>query len=501
MSASLLTSLNTISFDPSRVHRVNGPFIIKLYRFSDLAIALLMLFGVLMATNLRRTPSGIEEFLALRVTVKNLLLLGGFCFVWPNTCRLFGLYNLRLDTHRNEIIRVIKACSLASVFVMLFPLTSISGAFSFRAVIFFWALTATGSIMSRSLIRYSVAVRRRLFNTVTKEANRRHVLIIGTNRRAIRFAQRLESRPDSGYRIVGFADDEWAGSDKIRSTGHLVTDLSGVEEFLRHRVVDEAAIYLPARSYYSQMAHIINVCKTQGIVARLPAIHFDTLAGRTSFDTFEGEPVARFYTGSINGWQIYVKRGLDIVISAVLLAILFPVFVGVVILIKLTSPGPAFFINPRLGLNKRRFRMIKFRTMVQQADKVMKSITHLNNEVGPGFKIKNDPRVTAVGRFLRKTSIDELPQLINVLKGEMSLVGPRPLTEWEFVRIQDDFIIRRFSVKPGLTGLWQISGRSNLNFDERIKLDLHYIDNWSLLLDCRLLLKTIPVVISCKGAV
>jgi len=171
------------------------------------------------------------------------------------------------------------------------------------------------------------------------------------------------------------------------------------------------------------------------------------------------------------------------------------------VLIKFKSSGPIFFTQLRPGLNKRPFRMIKFRTMVKDADEIIDRFAHLNQESGPAFKIKNDPRITSIGKLLRRASVDELPQLINVLKGEMSLVGPRPLFYWEFERINEDWIKRRCSVKPGITGLWQVNGRSNLAFDKRILIDLEYIDNWSLGLDFSILLKTLPAVLFSKGAV
>ena len=170
------------------------------------------------------------------------------------------------------------------------------------------------------------------------------------------------------------------------------------------------------------------------------------------------------------------------------------------IAIKLDSAGPAFFVQERVGLNKRRFRMIKFRTMSADAESRMKDIEHLNEKTGPIFKIRNDPRVTRVGRWLRKTSVDELPQLINVLLGDMSIVGPRPLSLRDALRMELAWQKRRFSVKPGLTCLWQVSGRSNLSFEQWMELDLEYIDRWSLGLDGLILLRTIPAILSARGA-
>jgi exopolysaccharide biosynthesis polyprenyl glycosylphosphotransferase len=196
-----------------------------------------------------------------------------------------------------------------------------------------------------------------------------------------------------------------------------------------------------------------------------------------------------------------VKRAIDIVVSAVLLIMLAPVFLLAAILIKLDSKGPIFFIQDRVGLNKRRFKLIKFRSMVHGAEHRQAELEELNEASGPVFKISNDPRLMRVGKLLRKTSIDELPQLINVLQGDMSLVGPRPLPVRDYNGFEQDWHRRRFSVRPGITCLWQCNGRSHCSFDKWMELDMEYIDNWSLSLDLKILFKTIPVVLKGSGAV
>jgi lipopolysaccharide/colanic/teichoic acid biosynthesis glycosyltransferase len=183
------------------------------------------------------------------------------------------------------------------------------------------------------------------------------------------------------------------------------------------------------------------------------------------------------------------------------LLLLSPLLLITALIVKVSSPGPALFVQERVGLNKRRFRLFKFRTMVADAPERQLEIEHLNEAGGPVFKIKNDPRVTPIGRFLRKTSIDELPQLLNVLKGDMSLVGPRPLPMRDYLGFKLDWQRRRFSVRPGITCLWQIKGRSSIPFEKWMELDLEYIDQWSLGLDLKILAKTIPVVIRGVGAV
>jgi exopolysaccharide biosynthesis polyprenyl glycosylphosphotransferase len=196
----------------------------------------------------------------------------------------------------------------------------------------------------------------------------------------------------------------------------------------------------------------------------------------------------------------HLKRALDIAGAGVGLVLLSPLFVLVAVLVKCTSKGPVFFRQKRYGLNRRTFYIYKFRSMIVNAEAAQANLEHMNQNSGPVFKIFSDPRVTRIGAILRKTSIDELPQLLNVLKGDMSLVGPRPLNLRDVGRFSEGRLMRRFSVKPGITCLWQVSGRSNVNFDRWISLDLQYIDNWSLLLDLRILALTVPAVVKCRGA-
>lgn len=202
----------------------------------------------------------------------------------------------------------------------------------------------------------------------------------------------------------------------------------------------------------------------------------------------------------LRGWKIIVKRTFDVIIALALLPLLIPLFLLIAIIIKLDSSGPVFFVQERIGCRRRRFRLYKFRTMVRGAEEMLKDIEHLNEKEWPIFKIKNDPRMTRVGKWLRRTSLDELPQFINVIKGDLSLVGPRPMSVRDVMGLGEDWPERRFSVKPGMTGLWQVSGRSNLSFNQWMQLDLEYVDNWSFALDLKILLKTIPAVISGEGA-
>ncbi len=207
-----------------------------------------------------------------------------------------------------------------------------------------------------------------------------------------------------------------------------------------------------------------------------------------------------FYMGGMYGWSVVVKRILDFSLSYVLLVLLSPLFLVTGLLIKVTSPGPIFFAQERVGLNKRKFRLYKFRTMIADAEQKLSEVEHLNEVSGPVFKIVNDPRITPIGKFLRRTSIDELPQLFNVLKGDMSLVGPRPLPVRDYEGFSQDWQRRRFSVRPGITCLLQFIGRSDLQFNKWMEMDMQYIDQWSLWLDLKILAQTVPVVLTGSGA-
>jgi exopolysaccharide biosynthesis polyprenyl glycosylphosphotransferase len=228
---------------------------------------------------------------------------------------------------------------------------------------------------------------------------------------------------------------------------------------------------------------------------------FPQKLARAQSTDFDGMPIVTLGSVPPFSWRTEAKRLMDLFVSVVMLIVSGPLLLATAIAIKLDSPGPVFFVQERVGFNKRRFRMIKFRTMAIDAEDRMKELEHLNEKQGtPIFKIKNDPRITRVGRWLRKTSIDELPQLLNVLVGDMSIVGPRPLSVRDATRMEEAWQKRRFSVKPGLTCLWQVSGRSNLSFEQWMKLDLEYIDHWSLGLDASILLRTIPAIVLARGA-
>jgi exopolysaccharide biosynthesis polyprenyl glycosylphosphotransferase len=276
--------------------------------------------------------------------------------------------------------------------------------------------------------------------------------------------------------------------------------ISQLESIIAQEPVDEVFITLPRDKYGHLVDAIVRLCEEQGIIVRLWTDMFALKIARWHVDEMDGMPIVTIRSGPSDSWQLAAKRLLDVCGSAICLLALAPIFGLIALLIKLDSPGPVFFRQERVGFYKRRFRLFKFRTMVDGAEQQQQQLESLNEAEGPVFKIKGDPRITRIGKFLRRTSLDELPQLINVLKGEMSLVGPRPLPVRDVERIDVQWHKRRFSVKPGVTCLWQVNGRSNVNFSRWVQMDLEYIDNWTLGLDLKILIKTIPVVLRGSGA-
>jgi exopolysaccharide biosynthesis polyprenyl glycosylphosphotransferase len=259
-------------------------------------------------------------------------------------------------------------------------------------------------------------------------------------------------------------------------------------------------MYLPLRSHFKDAFMVAGLCEQHGIMMRFDGDIFGLKTAHARPEELDGEYYVATYTGVREWWPLVIKRAIDIGASCVLLAILAPVFAVTALLIWMTSHGPIFYRQERIGLNKRRFQIYKFRTMVPNAERLMDQLAQHNEVSGPVFKIKNDPRITPIGRFLRRTSIDELPQLLNVLFGEMSLVGPRPLPVRDYEGFNEDWQRRRFSVRPGITCLWQINGRSSIPFEQWMELDLQYMDEWSLWLDLKILARTIPAVLKGSGA-
>jgi exopolysaccharide biosynthesis polyprenyl glycosylphosphotransferase len=471
-------------------------FLVSALKLSDIGVMLASILLVLYLLLPDNSVIGISDFLGMRIKVQNFIVFFALVALWHMTFSMFGLYNSRrMLGRRADFIDSIFATSLGAFFFTMAALTFHIRMMSPRFLALFWATVTTGIVLQRFILR-SVLERVRL-----RGRNLRHVLIVGTNSRALDFARKLEARPELGYHIVGFVDNDWVGAEAAVASGYsVVSDFNSLSNVLRQTVVDEVILALPVASLHRHAARVASICEEQGITTRVLSNIFDLKLAQVRGEEFEGASLITNYIGISEDWPFVAKRVLDVFISSILLVGLAPLFGIVALLIKLTSPGPVFFVQARLGYNKRRFKLYKFRSMAKDAEEKIVEIEHLNEASGPVFKIKNDPRVTTLGKFLRKNSIDELPQLLNVLKGDMSLVGPRPLPVRDYEGFSEDWHRRRFSVKPGITCLWQINGRSSIPFDKWMRLDLLYIDRWSLRLDLEILLKTIPAVWKSYGA-
>jgi len=327
----------------------------------------------------------------------------------------------------------------------------------------------------------------------------RRVLVIGTAERSARFASTVAERPAWDIALVGFVDtDRKNGVGTPPQLPYLGTpeDLATI---LHAHTIDEVVFAVPTRQI-SECTDLLALCEQEGVRAVILSNWFSSLVAHVSTDIQYDQPVLIYTSMRHKEWQILVKRLFDIGFSAALLIMLFPLLATIAALIKLHDRGPVFYRWKVVGFNKEKFTGYKFRTMVVDADRLKAQLEKQNEMQGAVFKIRNDPRITPIGRLLRKFSLDELPQLWSVFKGDMSIVGPRPPLETELPRF-DSWHRRKLSVKPGLTCLWQISGRSNItDFDEWVKLDLAYIDNWTLWLDFKILMKTIPAVLLGRGA-
>ena len=360
-----------------------------------------------------------------------------------------------------------------------------------------------------ALARYSVLKFLRYWRR--KGRNFRNVIVCGVGDQSVRLAREIVGRPELGIHIRAFADLNEADTHHVATVQQLRRDLDGVVqvgrvlvgteavcEALKGYAIDEV-IFTDVVEVMPQVEEMILVCAEQGVRTTIAADLFSIGLIKSGISYFGGMPLIHFQTPPGDSWELALKRGIDVVASGVLLVLLAPVF-GLLALGVKTSDGPIIFRQTRVGLNGRLFEMLKFRSMYTGAERSLDSLRARNEMQGPVFKIQNDPRITPFGRFLRRFSLDELPQLWNVFIGEMSLVGPRPPIPGE-VSLYERSSRRRLSMRPGLTCTWQVSGRNEIkDFDSWVKLDLHYIDNWSLTGDLILLVRTIPAVLFGTGA-
>jgi len=470
-------------------------FLLELFRFFDLFVCVAALLGAMIVSKMPTTLPHLKELITIRISVANLIMIAVFTVCWHLIFSLLGFYNSRrLSTLQREILDIAKgsvfSCTVIFVVNVLHPLSIVDSRFLFSFGIILFFLLSSSRVLLRLLLK----------QLRISGINLRHIVIVGTNKQAVAFAAMVRNTPELGYNFKGFIDNSWAGSDGESNERGIVSDFSHFKAFLRDNIVDEIFIYLPIHGFYEEISAILEAAAEQGILVRMKTEFFRPRNSYPKIEYLGNEMLLTYCTGQMRRRLLLFKKVFDFVSASILLLLSAPVLIITSLAIKLTSPGPVFFVQERIGFNKRRFKLYKFRTMVPDAEKKITELEHLNEIRGAAFKLKNDPRITPVGKVLRKLSVDELPQLFNVLKGDMSLVGPRPLPVRDFKGFSTDWHRRRFCVKPGITCLWQVSGRNNISFDEWMALDMQYIDTWSPILDMKILLKTVPAVLSGNGA-
>jgi exopolysaccharide biosynthesis polyprenyl glycosylphosphotransferase len=405
-------------------------------------------------------------------------------FISPLVLEGQGFYSRSiLSSRRSRYWQLFKSCFVMVLVLILalFFSRALVSAVARWIPIWFGAISFFLVVMREELVYLFTR------NKMIASQNRRHFVLIGSPEETDRMRKEIKERPEENIHVVA----------TLSLNESTVTEL--VE--LLHEYSVNGVILSAKHAYFEHVEQAIRACELEGVEAWLVADFFKTQISRTSFDDFYGQPVMVFRTTPDNSWQSALKRPFDLVGAALVLILLSWFYALIAIIIKFTSPGPVLFRQQRSGLNGRPFTIYKFRTMTTDAEARKHELAGRNEMRGPVFKVTNDPRVTPIGRFLRKYSIDEFPQFFNVLRGEMSLVGPRPLPVDEVKRFDDFSHRRRLSVKPGLTCTWQISGRSNvIDFKDWVRLDLEYIDNWSLWLDMKILFRTVPAVLAGVGA-
>ena len=328
-------------------------------------------------------------------------------------------------------------------------------------------------------------------------AGERQVLIVGTDERAADVAQVLEGAHQWGYKLLGVVKESAQAWVDERLRKHPLIQLEMVSNVLKEHVVDEV-IFAVSKEALARLEEIFLLCEEEGIKTRVMLSFFPHVTSKIYLEALQGLPLLTFSTTPENDYLLFIKSTVDLLLASFLIFVLSPLMLLIAVLIKLTSEGPVIFSQVRCGLGGRKFDLYKFRSMISNAEEIQRQLQHLNEMSGPVFKLSNDPRCTTLGRWLRKFSLDELPQLFNIVKGDMAFVGPRPPLPHE-VEKYERWQRRRLRMKPGLTCLWQVQGRNEIDFEEWMRLDLNYIDNWSLLLDLKIILQTVPIVLLGRG--
>jgi exopolysaccharide biosynthesis polyprenyl glycosylphosphotransferase len=412
---------------------------------------------------------------------------------WAVTAISLGLYRISIRRSDWDKVRIVFECAILTGLFLGFLSFALKLDLSRPLIAFFISFQA----LLLSLERMGISLHGARKKHDRASEYRRNILIIGNGKKAREMGALISKYSDWGFRILGYV--EINGQGTTDAGVDMLGSVSELPNIIENNVIDEMIFVGNQAKDLDSLDDILALCKEQGIHTRVALDFFPAKISKVSMEFLESVPVVSFTAAPDHAFSLFAKRVMDIVISGLCLTGLFPFMIFIGILVKMTSKGSVIYRQVRCGLYGRKFVLYKFRSMHEGAEDVLWEIRHLNEMDGPVFKMRNDPRVTPLGHFLRKSSIDEWPQFWNVFKGDMSLVGPRaPLPDE--VREYSRWQRRRLSVKPGITCLWQVSGRNEIDFHEWMKLDLHYIDNWSLLLDIKILLRTFPVVLLGRGA-
>ncbi len=438
-------------------------------------------------------------FHGLSIAPNYYIVLLMIIIIWYVSFSLFDLYaSYRRQAFAKIVWNMIKAVSTGMLFMFLcmyiFKMTDVS-----RIMIGIFFLLNIGLLALSKGFVYRILIHYR-----QKGFNFRNILIIGSRQRARDVIDAIGDRLDAGYRVVGCLEvDEGETGKKVKNGIQVIGTIDNLEKILWKQVVDELIFAMPLKKIENADEYIA-IAEEIGVGVRIIPdwqIHklmYKPEIATIQFEEFLGLPTLAMTSTPRKPAELLIKSAFDYVASAIGFVLVLPLFLVIFISIRTTSKGPVFFKQERSGLNGRLFQLYKFRTMVENAEALKETLKAQNEMAGPVFKKTDDPRITWVGKLLRKFSLDELPQLINVLKGEMSLVGPRPPIPSE-VEEYDLWQRRRLSMKPGITCIWQVNGRNKIDFSEWMKMDLEYIDNWSLWLDFKLLLQTVPAVLMATG--
>jgi exopolysaccharide biosynthesis polyprenyl glycosylphosphotransferase len=408
--------------------------------------------------------------------------------------KLSGVYNQpRGSSWFDEVYRLV-TCTATGIILMVFVIVVFFRPLFFSRLIFFYA--AVLIVIMLSISRLGKRMVRNYLRKKGQGVDR--LLIVGAGEVGRTVMRNIVAHPALGYQAVGFVDDD---PDKGRTDiGRFkaLGSTANIPQLVKEWAIDEVIVTLPWM-YHRKIVSIIAQCEREQTRVRIVPDIFQMTLSHLDVEDLGGIPMIGVREISISSGARIFKRTMDVVLSLVGLVLLFPLFLLIGLIIRIDSRGPVLFRQIRVGKNEELFACYKFRSMHEGAEKEKEKLLDKNEADGPIFKIRNDPRITSVGRFLRRTSLDELPQLLNVLMGHMSLVGPRPAPPAEVQRYQP-WHKRRLEVAPGMTGMWQVSGRSELTFDEMVLLDLYYIENWTPVLDLQILLRTLPIVLLGEGA-